>query len=394
MKVLIISTTERTGGGAIAACRLLTALNRNDIQARMLVRDRQTDSVCVATVGNVLPKVAERLRLMAALHLPLSRTWAYDLGSDGVDILSTREYAEADVIHLHWVNQGMLSLRQLQRILASGKRVVWTMHDEWPFRGILHYTDTENGELPHRTATLEQRQWLRKQEVYSHGKIHFVGCSRWIADMASQAMPGAMVHHVNNCIPQDIFRPQDMTEARRHFGLPTEARLVLFSCQKVTDRRKGMQYMAEAVKSLRHPDLHLVVVGGKTENLATVLTGTDMERVHLIPYVHGELEMARLYAAADCFVSPSLQDNLPNTIAEAMSCGTPCVGFRTGGIPEMITHMENGYVAHCRDSEDLAGGIMCALEHPRWREAAHHAAAHDYNESRVAREYARIYEVH
>ena len=112
MKVLIISTTERTGGGAIAAKRLLTALNKYGIQAKMLVRDKQSNDANVVAYGNILPKVIERLRIMFALLKPLRKTWQYDFATDGVDILSTKEYQEADVIHLHWVNQGMLSLRQ------------------------------------------------------------------------------------------------------------------------------------------------------------------------------------------------------------------------------------------------------------------------------------------
>ena len=117
MKVLIISTTERTGGGAIAARRLLTALNKNGIKAKMLVRDKQTDDVNVAAYGNTIPKALERLRLMCLLRKPFRQTWQYDLASDGIDILSTPEYQEADVIHLHWVNQGMLSLKQLRQMI-------------------------------------------------------------------------------------------------------------------------------------------------------------------------------------------------------------------------------------------------------------------------------------
>ena len=64
------------------------------------------------------------------------------------------------------------------------------------------------------------------------------------------------------------------------------------------------------------------------------------------------------------FVTSSLDENLPNMIMEAMACGTPCVGFATGGIPEMIDHLQNGYVAHYKDETDLAKGIDWVLERP------------------------------
>ena len=394
MKVLIISTTERTGGGAIAAKRLLTALNKNGIKAKMLVRDKQTDDVNVASYGNIIPKVMERLRLMCRLLKPFRQTWQYDLASDGIDILSTPEYKEADVIHLHWVNQGMLSLKQLKEMLLSGKRIVWTMHDEWPFRGIRHYTEEGNTMEDKKVSALEERLFRTKQEIYQLGNIRFVGCSQWITNLAQEAMPNANVHHINNCIPHNIFHPQDRQAARETLSLPQDQKLILFTCQKVTDKRKGMAYLLEALKYLNEPKPHLVVVGGNTEDLLNSNLGIDKGNLHFIPYVNGEREMARLYSAVDCFVTPSLQDNLPNTIAEAMSCGTPCVGFNAGGIPEMISHMKNGYVAQYCDSKDLAHGIECALSHPEWKEAAMHSAAHDYSEDRVAKEYAKAYEVH
>ena len=394
MKVLIISTTERTGGGAIAAKRLLTALNKNGIKAKMLVRDKQTDDVNVASYGNVIPKVMERLRLMCRLLKPFRQTWQYDLASDGIDILSTPEYKEADVIHLHWVNQGMLSLKQLRQMLLSGKRIVWTMHDEWPFRGIRHYTEEGNAMEEKNISALEERLFRTKQEIYQLGNIRFVGCSQWITNLAQEAMPNANVRHINNCIPHNIFHHQDRQDARKAFSLPQDQKLILFTCQKVTDKRKGMAYLLEALKYLNEPKPHLVVVGGNTEDLLNSNLGIDKGNLHFIPYVNGEKEMARLYSAVDCFVTPSLQDNLPNTIAEAMSCGTPCVGFNAGGIPEMISHMKNGYVAQYCDSKDLAHGIECALSHPEWKETAMHIAAYDYSEDRVAKEYAKAYEVH
>ena len=104
-----------------------------------------------------------------------------------------------------------------------------------------------------------------------------------------------------------------------------------------------------------------------------------------------EEQMAAMYAAADVFVTPSLQDNLPNTIVEAMSCGTPCVGFNIGGIPEMIHHQQDGYVARYCDTHDLAAGIRYVLAHPKLGEAAARYARTTYDECRVAQLYLNEY---
>ena len=142
MKVLIVNTSERTGGAAVAAGRLVEALNNNAVKATMLVRYKQSDEITV--VG--LPKswlsrwhfLWERLVIFVRMHFNYSRVFEVALANAGSDITRLREFREADVIHLHWINQGMLSLKGIRKILKSGKPVVWTMHDLWPATALCH----------------------------------------------------------------------------------------------------------------------------------------------------------------------------------------------------------------------------------------------------------------
>jgi len=396
MNVLLVSTSERSGGGAIAAHRLMNALNKNGVRAKMVVRDR------------ILPKFLERLAILprcglpshlftlSTFHLLRSRLWQADIANTGIDITRTTEFKEADVIHLHWVNQGMLSLDGMDKIMSSGKRVVWTLHDEWPYLGVCHYRgeckEKECRHCPILCGSLPYKIYRRKREMYRRWHPTFVGCSQWITEQARQAMPSEHVIHINNCIPSDLFHPTDMQQARQALSLPQDKRLLLFCSQKVTDERKGIKYLVEALKKT-HPNPPLE--GGNST--ALIIVGKDSEQIPLpdgIPVFRfgsvGEQMMPMLYNAADAFLTPSLQDNLPNTIAEAMSCGTPCVGFDVGGIPEMIDHLTNGYVARYRDASDLAEGIRYVLSHDL-RAAAHDKAAQAYSETAVAQEYIKLY---
>ncbi len=116
--------------------------------------------------------------------------------------------------------------------------------------------------------------------------------------------------------------------------------------------------------------------------------------VYPVNYLSSEADIAELYNAVDLFVTPSLQDNLPNTIVEAMSCGTPCVGFDVGGIPEMISHQQDGYVADYCDSIDFAQGIAWCLDesrHPALSAAARSSALATYSEPVAASRYQNIY---
>ena len=146
--------------------------------------------------------------------------------------------------------------------------------------------------------------------------------------------------------------------------------------------------MIAACRRLSHARVTLVIVGSQGRWMLGELPAMD---VLVLDYISDEHQMATLYSAADVYVTPSLMENLPNTIAEAMSVGTPCVGFHTGGIPEMIDHLENGYVARYCDVDDLARGIDYVLDHDL-REAARQKAAVSYSEDAVAKQYIRIYE--
>ena len=392
MKVLLVSTSDLAGGGAIAAYRLMEALNKNGVKAKMMVRDKQSSSVTVAQVGTKIPKVLERLHIMSYLR---GKLWQADTADFGIDITKTEEYKEADIIHLHWINQGMISLSCLKQMIKDGKKIVWTLHDEWPYLGICHYRgdckETVCMNCPLLPGNIAHKHYQRKQELFKKGNITFVGCSQWITERAQEAMPEAQVVHINNCIPHNIFRYIDQQEARKKLGLPLDKKIILFCSQNLNDERKGFTYLQQALNQLTIHNSQFIIKDspsplGETEGgLMTICVGKGAR------YISSPEEMATMYAAADVFVTPSLQDNLPNTIAEAMSCGTPCVGFKVGGIPEMIDHQQNGYVAKYKDVTDLAEGICYVLSHDM-REAALHKASSVYGETHVAQNYINVYE--
>ena len=178
MRVLIGSTSERSGGAAIAANRLCRALINNGVQAKMLVRDKQTDAMTTVRVRQTKwDKAWERLRIFIANGFSFDGLWAVDIASCGTDITRLPEFREADVIHLHWVNQGFLSLKSIRKILHSGKRVVWTLHDHWPVTAVCHHSvdcseferGCQNcwrlkGRLPHAVFKKKQVMRLRMEK--------------------------------------------------------------------------------------------------------------------------------------------------------------------------------------------------------------------------------------
>ena len=411
MRVLIVNTSERTGGAAVAASRLMKALNNNGVKAKMLVRDKETDALTV--VG--LPKspmlhwhfLWERFVIFCRLHFSRKHLFEIDIANAGTDITKLREFQEADIIHLHWINQGMLSLGGIRKILQSGKPVVWTMHDIWPATAICHLTMgchyyinrcAKCKYLPGGGGRndLSSHIWRKKQQMLAEGNIYFVACSRWLESEAksSALLKGQKITSIPNPIDTHIYRKGNKQEARQRLGLPQDKKLILFASQRVTNENKGMSYLVEACRQLSDlkKDLcEVVILGGHAEEVV----GQLPMKAHPLGYVNDEQRIVDVYHAADVFVLPSLSENLPNTIMEAMACGVPCVAFKVGGIPEEIDHLKNGYVAAYRDAADLAKGIAWVLQEADYEslsEQAVHKVTQCYSQQSVAIKYLDVYQ--
>ncbi|MBR1593188.1 MAG: glycosyltransferase family 4 protein [Alloprevotella sp.] len=414
MKILLVNTSERTGGAAIASLRLMHALNNNGVQAKMLVRDKQTENPDVLRLPThrILTRAkfcAERAEIFASNMLRRENLWAVDIATHGTDITLLPAFQEADIIHLNWINQGMLSLSGIRRIVESGKPIVWTLHDMWPCTGICHHAENCRGWLSScgncpklarpGDNDLSARTFNRKQQAYKDGGICFVACSHWLADIARRAplLQSHRVESIPNAIDTQFYQPGNKAEARKRLGLPTDKHLMLFVAYKATDEQKGINYLIEATRLMaeKRPEwikkLGVVPVGKEASTLKDAFACPT----YPIDYVTSPEKMRDLYRAADLLVMPTLMDNLPNTIVEAMCCALPCVAFNIGGLPQMVQNGLNGFLARYRDAEDFARLSLETLFSSNYRhlaEGAHRTAQASYSEEVVAAQYIKLYE--
>ena len=382
MKILLVSTHERTGGAAIAANRLMQSLRDHSIQVNMLVQGKvdSEDPVFSTThsgfkrLTNLRRFIQERLAFLSH-EKSRSIRFLFSLANTGEDITGNRHFREADLIHLHWINGGYLSLKSLEKIISSGKPVIWTLHDMWAFSGGCHYAlDCKNykkgcGECPYvkrpSQRDLSNRIWNKKSAIFKDSRVTIVTPSDWLNQCVKESslLGHCEVHTIRNPVDQTEFVPRDRERAKENLGLDPAKKYILFGAATVKNMLKGFDYFVEAVKGL---------VGeiGTPENVEILLFGKSKEdlsqlfpiKTHVVSFTGSTDKIVDLYNAAHLFVIPSLQDNLPNTIVESMLCGTPAVGFQTGGIPEMIEHKVSGYLAEYKSSPDLAEGMKWVLD--------------------------------
>jgi glycosyltransferase involved in cell wall biosynthesis len=342
--------------------------------------------------------------LQALQHTPLNPV-LHSLNWFSGDVVSWINASNYDVVNLHWVSGTALSVEDIGRI---DKPLCWTMHDMWPFSGAEHYDDLQspgrykqayaaaNRPRGYSGPDLDAWVWRRKRKAWSNKHFQLISPSRWLAACAKESALFARQSCavIPNCVDTDIFKLLDRTLARQVFNLEQDKRYVLFGAMNsVNDKRKGFQALQEALHRLSlEPG-----VAGKVELL---VFGSQAPQsppdfglpVHYLGTLHDDISLALLYNAADVFVAPSLQDNLPNTLVESQACGTPCVAFDIGGMPDLIDHGVTGYLARPDNAEDLAKQIFNVLFSQNVpRENMRQKAMRTYSEAVVAAQYENLY---
>lgn len=410
MKTVIVSTSDSHGGAAIAAHRLMKALQKGNVEATMLVRDKSIEDTAIHSVNSTCIKrklnrfrfLIERLCIFLNNSFNKKELFRVSIANTGTDISRHPLIKEADVIHLHWVNQGFLSLSDIQKLITLNKPIVWTMHDMWSCTSICHHArDCESytkhcGNCiylnSHKERDLSYRVFNKKREMMQSSSIVIVGCSQWIAQKAQQSALSKTnrILSIPNPIDTSIFYPSDKERARDMLHLPINKKLILFGAINISDERKGFEYLLNALSEIEQSDVELVIFG----QIKTAIQSIIPIPVHQLGYIADLSLLHSIYNAVDLYVTSSLDENLPNTIMEAMACGTPCVGFHTGGIPEMIDHKTNGYVAKYKDANDMAHGITWVLSHPnsdQLSQASVSKVETCYSEKVVANQYLHLY---
>ena len=410
MKVLIVNTSERVGGAAVAASRLCEALMNNGVRAKMLVMHKQSTALYVAQSGHWLQNkwnfVWERVVIWINNLFSKENLWKVSIANAGQDITRLPEFKEADLVHLHWVNQGFLSLEGIEKILKNGKPVVWTMHDMWAATGICHHSyecerfTSECHDCPFLRFPgkndLSHRTFLRKLKLMQHAqRLHFVAVSEWLAGRArkSALIGGCTITVIPNSISLSQFKMVDRIDARTTLDV-NEPFVVSFGAARIDDPIKGFSYLLDALRKL--------VESGrfKADEVRLLLFGDirQPELLQQIPvrftyfgFVDDEDQLSLVYSASNVTVSSSLYETFGQTLVEAQACGSLPVSFKGSGQADIIEHKVTGYLADRLSSESLADGIEWGLRACIPAQQLRRSVSRRFSESVVANSYLKIY---
>lgn len=359
----------------MAAYRIAEGYKQNDVQVAYIVGFKRGSETNVIDIGNIR---FGRKSYYADINIhskgPLFKRiiQKYFISK----ILSAVRKQHPDIIHMHNIH-GLLTspslVVELDRLCVP---IVWTLHDMWAFTGHCAYSlgcekYKTNGcnrycPYPHAFPPLNkqyvQEEFNRRLRIYRTVKnLYIVSPSKWLANETRKSVLGNIpISVIPNGIDCEVFRPIDKKSARKALGLSFEKRYVLTGGQNIQDSRKGLRYLEKALQRVVSDNLECLIYGRDMLPLSSIKAVRIP--VHNMGYVENEYLMRILYSAADLFVIPSIADNLPNVLIEAISCGTPCVGFNVGGIPEVIRNGVTGYLAEYKNGDDLGDKILKILD--------------------------------
>lgn len=376
IKILHVGYSDFIGGAARASYRVHRALLQAKLDSRMRVILKGSEDPTV--LGGQCHGFDRFLwsfkskatgfaikSFLGAANESLSLAW-HDTGL-GKEL----NKANVDIINLHWLGNKTLSINEIQKIK---KPVVWRLADMWAFCGAEHYSDSDryvhgytesNRPFGENGIDLNRLTWLLKKKAWKK-PINIVCPTSWLADCvkSSALMAEWPVNVIPTSIDLNVFSPVEKSLARSILGISTAPRLILFGAiGGLRDERKGGDLLLESIRHLKHIysyeklDFELLVFGDPRNSLAEDIGC----KVHFLGHLHDDVTLKLAYSAADVMVIPSRQDNLPGTGLEAHACGTPIVAFKIGGLPEIIQHLDTGYLAKPFDAEDLAQGISWVI---------------------------------
>jgi len=399
LRILIINAYSNTGGASRAARRLEACLNeRTDVSTEF-----------VSVINGKYEKGSEFLfKFKAVFNRLPGYLLSFGKAFFSTPVISSKSLIDyinnsnCDIVNLHWVNSGSLSIEDIARIR---KPIAWSLHDMWAFTGGCHYSETCLGYrsgcnvrcdvIGNRFGRLLSSYYFNKKRI-AYGKcisLTMIGLSSWMATEAKSSGLGPLytVKNLPNPIDINVFRPMDKLDCRRDLGLPINKKLLLFGAMSVTDRRKGFSQLIQALSTIKDEEIALVIFGKLDIELSEYICGD----YYLMGSIGSDVELAKLYSASDAMVVPSLQENLSNSIMESMACGTPVVSFDIGGNSDMIDHCNNGYLASAFSIDDLATGVRYVLSEDRELQlstSSREKIINNFSNKVVSEKYVRLFQ--
>jgi len=408
VKVLHIVAGNLSGGAARGAYWLHKALVEFGIESKIWTNSKDTFSdervysILKNKKENLLNFFRNQIDSNIQIFYPNRKRVIFSTGIIGVDFTKSELYKQSDIIHLHWINAGLVNIKHLKKI---DKPIVWTMRDMWPMTGGCHYAmnckNYKNGcglcmQLNSKGKYDLSRFILNRKKKYFQKDIKIVGISKWLSDKAkeSELFREFDVQTIHNNIDTEEFLPIEKKVAKKILGIITNKKIILCGATNIFDFYKGFSKFIDAINLFDRKKYYLCFFGKFDKETKKLIDNLGFE-YKSFGYIYDNISLRLVYSGSDVFLAPSIMDAFGKTLAESMSCGTPVVCFDATGPKDIVDNKVNGYLAKSFDTSDLAKGIEWVLNAPNYDELCKNArekVVREFDSKVVAGKYIRLYE--
>lgn len=403
MKILHISTKFSNSS---AGYRIHAQLKKSGIESYTLTSNKSSDDdreLIISLYNKLKMHISYLYSDFIINKINKVKDGQYFSASEGISntILNEIERINPDIIHLHWINGGLLQISSLKKI---NKPIIWTLHDSWPFTGGCHipyaceeykYNCMKCKKFSKNRINISRYLLNKKKKEWKNLNINIVAPSLWMFNRSKESKVFKEKPHYNikNGIDLNVFKPINKNIARDKIGICNDNKVkILFgSVNSDSDPNKGFYIIQKLIKklSLKSDRYELIIFGAKY-NPDLNDYGIKISQMGII---NDQKQLNLIYSSADIFLCPSISENLPNTILEAMSSGTPTIAFDIGGICDIITHKKNGYLCKAYDCQDLYEGIEWIInnDYESIRAEGIRSIKNNFNIECITHEYIELY---
>jgi glycosyltransferase involved in cell wall biosynthesis len=367
IKILSLSYCDSGGGAAVSFLRINSALSKSNFTKYLLVIEKRLNKKIIKIYGNNLDQIYRRIRfyiIKIIFFFDIKFTKSMNLINSGVGNYINK--SSFDIINFHWIGCETISLSEIEKI---NKPIVWTMHDMWPITGIYHYSfdkkyfdsECKNFIKKKYFNILDNFIRKRKELLFKKKLINIVSPSKWLLEEAKKKkLPFGMMKVIPYPVDTRYFKKsKNIRILKSKYNIPDNKKVLLFSSNILNETRKGSKILLNVIKNdFLSNNNYIIIMLGENNNFIDQKLSSE---ITFFGNVKNYSLVKDLYSISDVLLYPSLIDNLPNTILEAMSCGLPCVAFNCYGMKEIITHKKDGYLAKPYSVEDFKRGIKYIL---------------------------------
>jgi glycosyltransferase involved in cell wall biosynthesis len=369
MKILHVGFSDSNGGAAIAMMRLHSALIDQNIDSKVLVMEKNTNDKNVfgpqKSFDVVLNDIKQIITKSKRYFFFNSGGYSHSLNIFNSNILKRIEEINPDIVNLHWVNNELLSIKQIGKIK---KPTVWTLVDMWPMCGGEHYTESSrykngylktNKDIDNKLIDLNKILWGRKIKNWNNKFKSIICISDWLKNKASESVifKNTNIKKINCNINTRDWTPIDKNVARDILKLDKKEKIFLFlSTNGATNKIKGFKFIDEALSKIskNYDKFRLIIAGNERRNIGQ----KNYKHTLINKSFGGNMnELRLLYSASDLLLSPSIMEAFGQVAIEAASCGTPTIAFKNTGFEDIIKNKHNGYIANYQDQNDFTLGV-------------------------------------